>query len=374
MPAYRRTLAETVYGVSPDARETTVAERKVLDASAFGGKGVLTQYRLTAKLRFGSETVDVRDSTGEGGFYMTLITPKNAQGPVPIILMETFCPRWNALPHPAVARPADTEDMGGPMFAVATYVFGRYICTPPIETVLDAGYALAAIHPGDVVPDDKDIAPAELARLAAGHNDPKTRWGAVAAWASVFSMGLDALAADPAIDQEGLILWGHSRYAKAALLAAAHDERVDAVIAHQSGTGGAALNRNKKGESVKSITKNYPHWFANAYADYAEREGEMPIDQHMLLAVVAPRPLFLGNARRDVWSDPNGSFRAALGANPAYQLYGRAGLTQNRLSSFIPGDAVAFWMRPGTHGVTEEDWPAFLTFLDAHFSDRDAAS
>jgi len=85
------------------------------------------------------------------------------------------------------------------------------------------------------------------------------------------------------------------------------------------------------------------------------------------LALIAPRPVLLGNARRDVWSDPNGAFRAAIGADSVYELYGDEGLEQTRLDQWMPEASLAFWIRPGTHGVVKEDWPAFLEFLDAHF-------
>jgi len=178
---------------------------------------------------------------------------------------------------------------------------------------------------------------------------------------------VDVLEDDARIDQSAIITWGHSRYGKSALVAAAFDDRIDGVISHQSGTGGASLNRGKKGESVKAITASYPHWFANRYASFGGREEEMTIDQHHLLALIAPRPVLLGNARRDVWSDPNGAFRAAMGADPVYELAGSAGLDQKRLDAWNPDADLAFWIRAGTHGVVKEDWPAFLEFLDAHF-------
>ncbi|VAW05634.1 Glycoprotein gp2, partial [hydrothermal vent metagenome] len=189
---------------------------------------------------------------------------------------------------------------------------------------------------------------------------------AIAAWAWGYSLMVDALEQD-AEGPRDYISWGHSRYGKSALLAAAFDDRISAVIAHQSGTGGASLNRQKKGESVKAIVDGYPHWFAKAYENYAGEEETMPIDQHQLLALIAPRPVLLGNARRDVWSDPNGAFRAAMGADPVYKLYGAQGLDQNRLDVWAPAADIAYWIRPGTHGVVKEDWPAFLEFLDAHF-------
>ena len=138
---------------------------------------------------------------------------------------------------------------------------------------------------------------------------------------------------------------------------------MDGVIAHQSGTGGASLSKDKRGETVAQMVESYPHWFAPDYAD-----DTLTIDQHYLLALIAPRPVLLGGAKRDVWSDPNGALRAAMGAAPAYrEMTGRAPLAAERLDVWEPSADIAIWQRPGTHGIVEEDWPAFLDFLDAHF-------
>jgi hypothetical protein len=285
--------------------------------------------------------------------------------------METFCPRWATIPDPGVTgAPAQGADRGGLMESLATFVFGRYICTPPNEAILDAGYAIASIFPSEIVPDRRADGLAALKRLSQGHGDDDTRWGAIAAWAWSYSRMIDVLEQDDRLDADAMIVWGHSRYAKAALVAAAFDPRIDGVISHQSGTGGASLNAEKKGESIKGITGSYPHWFAKAYRD----DNLAGYDQHMLLALIAPRPVLLGNARRDVWSDPNGAFRAALGADPVYRLYGERGLDQARLKPYDPSADLAFWIRPGTHGVVKEDWPAFLEFLNAHFAPKDKQS
>jgi len=367
-PALRAAFEAAVYGAMPDASSARVVSKTVLDEAAFGGHGRLEEWVVSAAATFGETTVETRGAMGRDGFVIEVALPKDAAGPVPAILVESFCPSWNVMPHPGVARPDDAEDMEGGFFgAVATYVFGRYICTPPIETILEAGYALVEIYPGSVVPDEAEAGLAELKRLSAGHTDEATRWGAVAAWGWVFSRVIDVLEDDPRFDSGATIVWGHSRYGKSALVAAAFDPRVDGVVAHQSGTGGASLSRQKAGESVGEITESYPHWFAPAYAGYAGREEALPVDQHQLLALIAPRPVLLGNARRDVWSDPNGAFKAAEGATPAYRLFGSEGLTAETLKDFRPADHLAYWMRPGTHGVVEEDWPAFLAFLDAHF-------
>lgn len=359
-PALREALQAYVYGEMPDDHQLEVTARRVLDEDAFDGRARLYEYTLQAEARFGDS---VRQSRP---FAMNLLAPKDAPG-APVILMQTFCPRWNTIPHPSIPRPEDARDCSdGFLTGVMTYVFGRYIATPPLEEILDRGYAVAAIFPSEFVPDNSDAGLAALHALAAGADDENSRWGAIAAWGWGYSLMIDALESDPDVAASGYAAFGHSRYGKSALVAAAFDPRVTAVVSHQSGTGGASLNRRKKGESVESITKNYPHWFAARYGEFAGREGEMPVDQHHLLALIAPRPVMLGNARRDVWSDPNGAFKAAMGADPVYRLYADAGLEQSRLDEWRPDAPLAFWLRPGTHGVVEEDWPAFLEFLDAH--------
>ena len=364
-PEARAKLQKSVYGMMPDRTESRVIERKTLDAAAFGGAGRLEEYRIGASMTFGDVTVEARSASGDG-FIMNVVSPATGDGPFPVILMETFCPRWSTIPDARISgAPEQMKKRGG--FRLETYIFGRYICTPPVEEILGAGYAIAAIYPGEVAPDRREEGLAEMRRLTAGYGDDATRLGVIGAWGWAFSRMIDALEQDPRLDKDAMIVWGHSRYGKAALVAAAFDRRIDGVISHQSGTGGASLNFEKKGESIKGITRDYPHWFARAYAE----DNLGGYDQHMLLALIAPRPILLGNARRDVWSDPNGAFRAALGAEPVYELYGARGLDQTRLKPYDPAAEIAFWIRPGTHGVVKEDWPAFLEFLNAHFAPKD---
>ncbi len=362
-PAAREVLQQSVYGRLPERSVSRIIARETLNPEAFGGRGLLEEYRLGASMAYGDVEAEVMSSDGEPGFLMNVVSPNAGGGPFPVILMETFCPRWSTMPDILVAgAPDKMAKRGG--FRLETYVFGRYICTPPVEDILDAGYAIATIYPGDIVPDRRTEGLAELRRLTAGGAEDDARLGAIGAWGWAFSRMIDALEQDPRLDRDAMIAWGHSRYAKAALVAAAFDPRIDGVIAHQSGTGGASLNVDKKGESVKAITKSYPHWFARNY-----REDNLDgFDQHLLLALIAPRPVLLGNARRDVWSDPNGAFRAAQGAEPIYRLYGSQGLDQAALKPYDPSADIAFWIRPGTHGVVKEDWPAFLEFLNAHFA------
>ncbi len=363
-PVIRRQLQEHVYGYLPDASSISVKSRTVVDENAYGGRGQLEEIVLTATATFEGRTVETPP------FMINLAVPKDLTGSVPIIISESFTPRWVAMGHEGVSKPEGSEDFmpSGIIRSVLLFVFGRYVGTSPVADILDRGYAFAAMYPGEYVPDEAEGGLAALRSLSEGHAEDRTRWGAIAAWAWGFSRAIDALEEDPRFDKDGFVTYGHSRYGKSALLAAAFDDRVAAAISHQSGTGGASLNKRKKGESVKEITDAYPHWFSEQYAAYAGREDDMPIDQHHLLALAAPRPIFLGNARRDVWSDPNGALKAAIGADPIWKSYdAQSGLQQDSYRSFVPEAVVSLWMRPGTHGVVEEDWPAFLQFMDAHF-------
>ncbi len=356
-------LQEQVFGFLPETSSTKITDHKIIAKPAFGGTTQVEEYTLIATATFAGTQSQTPP------FKMIVLTPLGAEGPLPVILLESFCPNHNTVPLDAVSRDANGFDCGGGglMNGVMKFVFGRYIATAPNEMIVGRGYALAVIFPSAYAPDRSKRALPALRALSSGHEDDMTRWGTIAAWGWGYSRMVDVLEQDGRFNKGAMVVYGHSRYGKAALVAAAYDERIDGVISHQSGTGGASLNKQKKGETVKDITKGYPHWFSQSYASFAKREDEMSVDQHGLLALIAPRPIFLGNARRDVWSDPNGAFRAAQGASPVYKLYGKQGLEQEKLKQFIPGANISFYIRPGTHGVVKEDWPAFLYFMDAHF-------
>lgn len=345
---------DTVYGDPLPMEPVHILEHDVIDAQAFGGAGQIEQYRLDM---FGRET------------HLVTILPNGRDGPVPLIVMQMFCGNRAALGgRDDIAQPLSPyapDCDGGWMSGIITMIFGEFIMTPPVETILERGYALAIIYPGDVVPDNSSGAREALSAIAADRDT-----AAIIAWANVYSAVMDVTDADPRFDADRTAVWGHSRNGKSALLAAALDPRVDLVISHQAGTGGTTLNRSHAGESIEQITETYPHWFNARYAQYAGDEDTMPVDQHQLIALMAPRPLFIGGAWRDQWSDPQGSYLAALGANPVYALYGSDGLSQDGLGEFDPTADIAVFMRPGLHGVTGRDWDAFLAFLDAHFMDE----
>ena len=217
------------------------------------------------------------------------------------------------------------------------------------------------MYPPEFVPASSSRAPVIINNLFQ-HKTPRENHGTLGIWASLSIWLATEIKTQNMTDQ--VVAYGHSRYGKTALLAAAFSDNIDGAIAHQSGTGGASLLRDDKGESIQQVLENYPHWFSSKFSEFAANENTLPIDAHNLLALIAPRPVLLGNARRDVWSDPAGAFNAARAANSAW---GNHGLNANRLDEFRPDDSLSFWLRPGTHGIVKEDWPAFLDFMDAHF-------
>ena len=395
VPLLREAIQRDLYGYQPENVEIieTVSER--VSDNAYGGIAVLDSVTLTVRFSFEGGPDIERD------IRLAVAKPKDANGPVPVILKMDNCPFDES--YQDLALPGGKSEVIVPVSLLSpeqlaeasqeNYIsessykakvntscadetkgfiggfiqpLGRYHYTPPVKEAIEQGYAFASISSIDVVIDDRRYGPAQLELLSEGH-DTDTAWGSLAAWAFQYSRGIDYLETDPALDPDRMAIYGHSRFGKAVLVAGALDSRIDAVIAHQSGRGGAALFASEKGEPIEKMAAAYPQWLNSAYAARLERGETLPFDQHHVLALLAPRPVLLGHGRRDGWSDPDGAFRAAKGANPAYQLYGNDGLTADTLRDFDPASDIAYWIRRGTHGETKEDWEAFFEFLDAHF-------
>jgi hypothetical protein len=239
-----------------------------------------------------------------------------------------------------------------------------------VETVVARGYATATVYYGDLCEDRNEGLTKDVAALfgTGAVNDRRPdEWGALGIWAWGLSRALDVLAADPEIDGRRVALHGHSRLGKAALWAGAQDERFALVISNNSGAGGAALNKRIYGETVERINGSFPFWFAKAFRAYNAREAALPVDQHELLALIAPRPLHVASAAEDHWADPRGEFLAVKGAEPAYALFGKKGLGAAEWPAVnhpVLGDALAYHVRAGQHDVTPYDWAQYLDFAD----------
>jgi len=352
---YRQDLQTFIYGPIPSMELAPQPTTRLIQNHAFESIATIEEQRFEAVI-----------GEQKQGFNLVLVTPKT-DGPVPVIIMQNFCPNHSVIPVEGLTKPVGNYfdcSADGFLSNVFTYFFGRYITTPPIDLIMERGYALAVLYPHELVPDNSQAGLTRLNRLFPNKTQDE-RPGALGVWSAQFIALAERLKSDSRYSQT--ITYGHSRFGKTALLAAAFSDDIDGVIAHQSGTGGASLLKDENGESIAQITASYPHWFNNRFAGFADNTNSLPIDSHALLALVAPRPILLGNARRDVWSDPNGAFLAAQAASDIYQQMGVEGLEQSSLSEFNPEANLSFWMRPGTHGVVEEDWPSFLQFLDNQF-------
>jgi hypothetical protein len=239
----------------------------------------------------------------------------------------------------------------------------------PVKLLHDRGYATATAYCGDVFPDHAD-GRKESALPSLGYAGGDERMvsgdepGAISTWAWQLSRILDWLVTLPEIDPTRVIVVGHSRLGKTALWAGAGDERFAMVVSNESGCGGAALERRNYGETVKRITTSFHHWFAPTFATYADRETELPIDQHVVLAMTAPRPLYVSSAVEDRWADPRGEFLAAVAASPVWELFGKVGLgtdTYPAVDTAI-GSSIGYHVRSGPHDITAVDWGHFADF------------
>jgi len=355
-------LFEThVYGRSPAAPAASFVVLET-DPRALGGLATRRQMRV---LLDGTETGPA--------FEILLYLPNAVSRPVPAFLGLNFGGNHTVRRDPGIRLAASwmREGPGVADHRATEASRGSAAASWPVERILDRGYALATVYYGDLEPDHadgwKDGVRSRLGRGTTGRFGPDD-WGAIGAWAWGLSRALDVLAKDADVDGRRVAVIGHSRLGKAALWAGAQDERFAMVISNNSGEGGAALARRRFGETTETITSAFPHWFCSRYREYAGREAALPVDQHELLALVAPRPLYVASATEDLWADPRGEFLAAQAAEPVYRLLGREGLgIGDQPSPDRPvGDSIAYHLRSGTHALTAYDWEQYLDFADRH--------
>ena len=303
---------------------------------------------------------------------LLLYVPNAARGPVPAMVGLNYYGLASVEPDPALPltdrwmRP--TKEMGIVNNRATEATRGVHASRWPLALALRRGYAVATYYYGDLEPDHpegwRDGLRGYLLRREGRAARGPDEWGAIGVWAWGLSRAREYLETLPAIDPRRLIVFGHSRHGKTALWAGAQDERFAAVYSNNSGEGGASLGRRNFGETIADSVRVNIFWYCDNYKSYAGRAADRPVDQHMLLALSAPRPLYVASATLDHGADPRGEFLAAHHAGPAYSLHGYKGLpaAEPPPPDTSAGDRIGYHARTGAHDITAYDWERFLDF------------
>jgi hypothetical protein len=368
-------LFEThVYGRTPATHARTSFTVVSVDKNALGGKAIRKQVR-------------VHFSAEKDGPKMDLLVyvPAGARGRVPVFLDANFAGNHTLNKDPGIRLgevwvreaasrndPRAKELVKHVRQVAKEEARGSTASRWPLEKILARGYALATFCYQDVEPDfagGMRYGVRPLFFRAAQTEPGPEDWGAIGAWAWGLSRAADYLQTDKDIDAKKIVVMGHSRLGKTALWAGAQDARFAIVISNDSGEGGAALSRRNFGETVKVLNTAFPHWFCANYRQYSDHADRLPVDQHMLLALIAPRPVYVASAVEDRWADPRGEFLAAVAAGKVYALLGKQGLGTDRMPGLHQPimKTIGYHIRAGKHDVTTYDWEQYLTFADRQF-------
>lgn len=311
------------------------------------------------------------------GMEVMLYTPNGLANPAPCFVGPSFGGNHAVSTEPDVPlstrwmRPSKEKGIVDNRATEASR--GNESSRWPLEQIIGQGFAVATYYYGDIEPDHANGWKEGL-RAALSKDGPNTEWnngdwGAIGAWAWGLSRIADYLETDTDIDAKHLAVVGHSRLGKTSLWAGAQDERFGVVISNNSGEGGAAIMRRNIGETTAIITKAFPHWFTKTYAGYSNNETASPIDHHMLIALAAPRPVYIASAVEDTWADPKGEFLSGLNAEPVYALFSKAGygVKEQPAIDHPVGDVIAYHVRTGKHDINSYDWTQYLAFAKRHF-------
>jgi hypothetical protein len=357
-----RLFEENQYGRSPGRPAAMSFDVFDKGTPALDGKAIRRQ-------------VTIYFSADKAGPKMDLLVyvPANAAGPVPLLLNLGFSANSSTVNDPGVkvgevwGRDKKKVPAGQGMS------FGRV----NVARLLDAGFGFATVYYGDIDPDFLGGVPhgVRALYLKPGQTEPAPdEWGSIAAWAWGLSRAMDYLETDKAVDAKRVAIMGVSRLGKTVMWAAARDPRIALVIASCSGEGGAALSRRNYGETIAHLTEasRYPYQFAGNYAKFANQVDRLPVDGHMLVALIAPRPVLLQTGDKDGWSDPKGEFLAAVAAGPVYRLLGQQGLDTDQMppagSPIL--HTIGYVMHAGGHGTIPSDWDQFLAFMQMHLQGK----
>lgn len=308
----------------------------------------------------------------EEGLYMDLLlwTPNAVDGPAPCIVKMNHFGNIGFYNDPAILMPTEEQlqaygCFGYPWRGMQSHLY-------PLAMILSRGYGVATFYKGDIDPDRDDgfqngVQP-YIYRPGQTYPDPD-QWGTISAWAWGYSRVMDYLETDSDVDEQSVAAMGFSRSGKTALWAVAQDPRFALAISNDSGCTGAALSRRRMGQTLRAMQCTFPSWCCTNYLKYMDNEDALPVDQHELIALIAPRPVYVGSASLDSGADPRGEFESVRLAQRVYQLFGYKGLDSQEFpapQSKIDGDHMAYHLREGKHSLTAWDWANYLDFCDKY--------
>ena len=353
-----------VYGHAPEPPGEMTVLRKQVHVNALNGMATRKQ-------------IEIGLPAPENGPSMSVLiyVPNNQPKPVPMFVGLNFYGNHTIHPDTAIwitdSWMRNNESMHITDHKATEASRGVREHRWPVEYIISQGYGLATIYYGDIDPDVADFSNGIHPYFyKSGQTEPAAdEWGAIGAWAWGLSRALDYFYKDADIDNDRVAVIGHSRLGKTSLWAGARDPRFALVISNNSGCGGAALSRREFGETVKRINTSFPHWFCDNFTQYNDNVSALPVDQHMLIALMAPRPVYVASAEEDQWADPKGEFLSAKYASPVYQLFGKQGLPADTMPEVNNPvmDTVAYHIRTGKHDLTLYDWKQYIVFADKHF-------
>lgn len=335
-PEVLKLFENNIYGQMPKSFDRIKYSITNKNAAAMNGKAHLKQV-----------LIEVFKNNKSVKINLILFVPNNTKKPVPVFLL---------------INNRGTEIMDPTRVTKSEFW--------PAEMLIDNGYAIAAFQVNDLAPDDKATFANGVLQLYPEQLTANNGMRAIGAWAWGASRVMDYFTKDTDLDAKKVAVVGHSRGGKTALWAAAQDQRFAICISNCSGNTGAALARRQFGERISRINTSFPHWFTTNYKKFNDKEDSLPVDQHMLIALIAPRPVYATNASKDLWADPKGTYLSLKNAEKVYALYGiRSNLPANPpgINEPVIESPIAYHNREGEHNLTVYDWGNFIKFANYHY-------
>ena len=348
-----------MYGTSPERPKNMRFEVFDLDKNALGGKATRKQI-----------TIHITENGKEAKFDLLVYIPNKAQHPVPAIIGLNFIGNQAINADPGI-KLTEAWVENSKMFPCAVNGKATDACRGvnarqwQVDSILDAGFALATMYREEIASDRKEeMFKTGVHPLYPELQNREDNFGTVAAWAWALSRGMDYLETDKDINPKKVAVFGFSRLGKAALWTGANDSRFALVISNESGAGGAKLFHRGIGENIRRLNTVFPHWYAKSFRKYMDKDTLLPFDQHFIVDLIAPRPVYIASAEGDKGSDPAGEFATALEANKVYLFLKKEGLPVKEMPGLnqpVMGQ-IGYHIREGGHDVTSFDWKQFLIF------------